>query len=58
MYLLWGKSRQKGLKVVKYCAKVALVCETGELMAANQCMGNTEGVSTVLEHTERAVRNA
>ncbi len=49
-----GKSRQKCLKVAKYCAKVALVCvwETRELMAAgggyccgppqiNQRMGNT-----------------
>ncbi len=26
MYLLWEKSRQKGLKVTKYCAKVALLC--------------------------------
>ncbi len=25
MYLLWKKSRQKGLKVAKYSAKVALV---------------------------------
>ncbi len=34
MYLLWEKSRQKGLKVAKYCAKVTLVCEMQELMAA------------------------
>ncbi len=55
MYLLWEESRQKGLKVAKYCAKVTLVCvRRGELMAAgggyccgppqiNQRMGNTGG---------------
>ncbi len=28
------------------------MCETGELMAANQRMGNTVGVSTVLTQNE------
>ncbi len=68
MYLLWEKSRQKGLKVAKYCLKSkshALVCEMRELMAAGggYCCGPPQvkrerlsvGVSTVPEHTERAV---
>ncbi len=35
MSLLWKKSHQNVLKVAKYCAKFALVCETWELMAAD-----------------------
>ncbi len=57
---------QKCLKVAKYSAKVALVAwelmqRAVEAARHNECMGNTGGcmwgVSVVLEHTERAVRN-
>ncbi len=37
MYPLWEKSHQKGLKVAKYCAKVALVCEV-KSMCGKHCM--------------------